>query len=80
MLVDDTMNMLLTGLNDLGLSSCVNLIILSDHGHATAGVDKLIHLHDYIDHLYDRAYFYGGAFSRINPKNKSQGNFIFSKN
>ena len=76
MLVDYTINLLVTGLYDLGLSSCVNLIILADHGGATAGFNKIIHLDEYIDHLYDKAYFFGGAFSRINLKYKSQGRFI----
>ena len=70
-LVDNTIERLLQGLQDQGIINCVNLILLADHGGATAGYDKLIRLSDYMENIYDHAFFFGGAFSRIDLKDEN---------
>ena len=74
--VDKSVEQLVSGLEKLGLSSCVNMIIVADHGGATAGFDKLIKLNKYIPNLKDKVYFYGGPFSRLVPKSDKHGNVL----
>lgn len=66
---------LVDGLEESGLRPCVNLIVLADHGMASSvGLpDHVIKLVDYIPNIYDVAYTFTGAFPRIDPKNKSEG-------
>ncbi|XP_063883864.1 venom phosphodiesterase-like [Scylla paramamosain] len=72
--VDQMLQRLVDGLEERELLSCVNLIILADHGMASSVdlPDYVINLKDYIPDIYDAAYTFTGAFSRIDPKNKSE--------
>lgn len=73
--VDQMIQRLVDGLTGLRLLDCVNLIVLADHGMASSvGIpDHVIKLMDYIPDIFDLAYTYTGAFPRIDPKNKSEG-------
>ena len=64
---------LANGLIEKGLLDCINLIILSDHGMAPVGPAWTIDIEDYIPDVYERAYVQTGAFARLDPKNKSDG-------
>lgn len=72
--MDGFIEMLVTGLTDAALLDCVNLIVLADHGMAAGGPSFVIKLEDYIPDVYDAAYTYTGAFTRIEPKDQSDGN------
>lgn len=71
--VDQMLQRLVDGLEEKKLLPCVNLIILADHGMASSVGLPVIKLKDYIPDIYDAAFTYTGAFSRISPKNKSEG-------
>lgn len=66
---------LLDKLETLGLIPCVNIIVVADHGMASAGENRTIDLVEYIEDIEQSAYIYSGAFGRINPKNDSDGEF-----
>lgn len=69
--MDGFIEMLVSGLTDVGLLDCVNVIVLADHGMASGGPSFVIQLEDYIPDVYDSAYTYTGAFTRIDPKDES---------
>jgi predicted AlkP superfamily pyrophosphatase or phosphodiesterase len=71
--MDGLIGQLVTGLETAELLNCVNLIIVADHGMAGGGPGWVIKLSDYISDVYDSAYTYTGAFTRIDPKNESDG-------
>nr|XP_045626408.1 venom phosphodiesterase-like [Procambarus clarkii] len=70
--VDAMVKRLLEGMDREGITSCVNMIILADHGMAAAGPRRVIDLVDYISDIKKASYSYEGAFSRIDPKNDSE--------
>ncbi|KAK3882852.1 hypothetical protein Pcinc_012785 [Petrolisthes cinctipes] len=71
--VDIIVDRLVQGLEVRGLTECVNLIVLADHGAAQAATqDNVIKLVDYIPNLFDLAYSYVGVFARLDPKDDSQ--------
>lgn len=72
MYADRTIQQLVAGLESLGLTSCVNLVVVADHGMAASGLDKIIKLKDYVPDIGDLAYTYSGAFGRISLKNDSE--------
>lgn len=71
--VDLQMKRLLDGLEAAGLISCVNIILVADHGMAPSGPEYVIKLSEYIPDISDEAYTFTGAFTRIDPKNDSEG-------
>ena len=71
--MDEVLDRLVTGLNNVGLLDCVNLVIVSDHGMAACGPSWVIKLEDYIPNLSNEAKTFTGTFTRINPKDKSNG-------
>lgn len=73
MYADFMIQQLVSGLEARGLDSCVNMVVLADHGMAASGADKIIKLKDYVPDIYDLAYTYSGAFGRISLKNESEG-------
>ncbi|XP_047480634.1 LOW QUALITY PROTEIN: venom phosphodiesterase 2-like [Penaeus chinensis] len=73
MYADRSIQQLVSGLEDLGLLDCVNLVLVADHGMVASGLDKIIKLQDYVADIYDLAYTYSGAFGRISLKNDSEG-------
>ncbi|XP_042858870.1 venom phosphodiesterase-like [Penaeus japonicus] len=72
MYADFMIQQLVSGLEARGLDSCVNMVVLADHGMAASGADKIIKLKDYVPDIYDLAYTYSGAFGRISLKNESE--------
>ncbi|XP_076035320.1 venom phosphodiesterase-like [Oratosquilla oratoria] len=62
--VDLAIQRLIWGLQERNLLSCVNLILLADHGMAEAGEERIINLESYVPDLNKFNYF-GGAFARI---------------
>ncbi|KAF2368934.1 Type I phosphodiesterase/nucleotide pyrophosphatase/phosphate transferase [Trinorchestia longiramus] len=70
--MDGVIDRLVTGLEDAQLLDCVNLILLADHGMASGGEGWNINLPDYISDINELADTYTGAFTRINPINKSE--------
>ncbi|XP_068246161.1 venom phosphodiesterase 2-like isoform X2 [Palaemon carinicauda] len=72
MRMDLMMRHLLDGLEAAGLTHCVNIIVVSDHGMAPSGEEYIINLSEYIPEIERRTYLYGGAFTRIEPKDDSQ--------
>lgn len=47
--VDSTIRRLVNGLQERGLFRSTNLVILSDHGHATLSPERVIYLDDYVN-------------------------------
>jgi len=66
--IDSMVARLLDGLEDAGLRHCVDVVLVADHGMAASGSMWTIKLKDYIPDIYDIAYTFTGAFSRINLK------------
>ncbi|KAK7083709.1 hypothetical protein SK128_014599 [Halocaridina rubra] len=56
--VDLMVTRLMDGLEMAGLTPCVNIIVVVDHGMALSGANYVIKLADYIPDLYDTAYTY----------------------
>ncbi|XP_069167904.1 venom phosphodiesterase-like isoform X2 [Procambarus clarkii] len=70
--VDQMLARLLDGLEVLGLASCVNVIVLADHGMVESQVmASVIKLADYVPDIANTATVFTGAFSRIRPTNTS---------
>ncbi|XP_076035464.1 venom phosphodiesterase-like isoform X2 [Oratosquilla oratoria] len=66
-MVDLTIQRLIWGLQDRNLLSCVNLILLADHGMAEAGEERIIKIKPYVPGIYDIGNVFAGAFARIQP-------------
>ncbi|KAG7178039.1 Venom phosphodiesterase 2-like 1 [Homarus americanus] len=65
--VDLMVKRLVEGLQARNLLSCVNMMLIADHGMAEAGQDKAINLNDYIPNITNRTRFWNGPFSRFTP-------------
>ncbi|XP_047487509.1 ectonucleotide pyrophosphatase/phosphodiesterase family member 3-like [Penaeus chinensis] len=59
---------LVQGLSERQLLHCVNMIVLSDHGMAAAGKDRVIDLQEYVPELEDVALAYFGAVGMFSLK------------
>ncbi|KAK7066956.1 ectonucleotide pyrophosphatase phosphodiesterase [Halocaridina rubra] len=69
--VDSMMKLLVEGLQVRNLLSCVNLLVVADHGMAEAGDNRVIRLDDYIPNVVSRSRFWKGAFVRLQPHDNS---------
>ncbi|XP_068207245.1 venom phosphodiesterase-like isoform X2 [Palaemon carinicauda] len=69
--VDSMIKRLLDGIMARNLLSCVNLLIVADHGMAEAGPEKVIRLDKYIPGVSERTRFYDGVFGRMTPNDGS---------
>ncbi|KAB7500702.1 Ectonucleotide pyrophosphatase/phosphodiesterase family member 1, partial [Armadillidium nasatum] len=65
--VDDTVQLLLEGLESRSLLSCVNLILLADHGMAAAGAERVIRLQEFLPEIQRGNRFFNGVFPRFQP-------------
>ncbi|XP_066960848.1 venom phosphodiesterase-like [Macrobrachium rosenbergii] len=70
--VDSMIKRLVEGLKARNLLSCVNLLVVADHGMADAGDDKTILLDAFIPDLKNRTRFWHGAFVRMQPNDESK--------
>ncbi|XP_045626409.2 venom phosphodiesterase isoform X1 [Procambarus clarkii] len=71
-ILDQMLERLLNGLDIRGLRSCVNVVVLSDHGTAASDwITSVIKLADYVPDIASTATVFTGAFSRIRPLNDS---------
>ncbi|XP_071537330.1 venom phosphodiesterase 2-like [Panulirus ornatus] len=70
--VDAVMGRLLEGLVARNLLSCVNLLVVADHGMAEAGQERVLRLDRYIPNLVNRTRFWDGIFGRMTPNDRSQ--------
>lgn len=70
--VDSMVRRLVDGLVARSLLSCVNLLLVADHGMVEAGQSKVIPLHHYIPNITKRTRFWDGTFGRISPNDGSQ--------
>ena len=68
---------LLKGLKVRKLLDCVNILLVADHGMATAGDTRIIPLKDYIPDIVNVTRYWDGIFARFQPKNKSDGKKFF---
>ncbi|ALA62386.1 alkaline phosphodiesterase [Turkeypox virus] len=68
--VDNAIAYLLTGLRNMNLHNCVNLIMVSDHGMEYADPHKVIYLNDYIGTTISSISVRSGGAPRISPSNK----------
>ncbi|RXG54686.1 Ectonucleotide pyrophosphatase/phosphodiesterase family member 1 [Armadillidium vulgare] len=69
--VDDTVQLLLEGLESRSLLSCVNLILLADHGMAAAGAERVIRLQEFVPEIHRGNRYFNGVFPRFQPLNQS---------
>lgn len=70
--VDDAIGQLMSELNERSLVDQFNIVIVSDHGMASASEEKRIYLQDYIPDLADLAAWIDlGPVAGIIPKGKS---------
>ena len=76
--VDSMLERLRSGLSANGLLDCVNVMVVSDHGMANSGPSFAVKLTDYLAHPLLDANVYNGAFARIDPRDKSDGEFLTS--
>lgn len=70
--VDSFVKRLVEGLQARNLVSCVNLLVVADHGMAEAGQQRMINLNDYIPNFTNITRFWDGAFGRFMPKDGSE--------
>ncbi|XP_071533900.1 venom phosphodiesterase 2-like isoform X2 [Panulirus ornatus] len=70
--VDSFVKRLVEGLQARNLVSCVNLLVVADHGMAEAGQQRMINLNDYIPNFTNITRFWDGAFGRFTPKDGSE--------
>lgn len=68
LLAEEQMVQLVQGLSERQLLHCVNMIVLSDHGMAAAGKDRVIGLQKYVPELNDVALTYFGAVGMFSLK------------
>ncbi|XP_069938908.1 venom phosphodiesterase-like isoform X2 [Cherax quadricarinatus] len=69
--LDSLMSRLVKGLQARHLLSCVNLLVVSDHGMTVAGQRNTINLTTYIPDLTNKTRFWKGVFSRFTPHNNT---------
>ncbi|KAL7648217.1 UNVERIFIED_CONTAM: hypothetical protein RMT77_000120 [Armadillidium vulgare] len=73
--VDSMVKQLVKALIKKDLLSCVNIIVVSDHGMSATGEDKVIHLEKLISKdLVNQILVGPGAFGSISLKNQSRSN------
>ncbi|XP_042225372.1 venom phosphodiesterase 2-like [Homarus americanus] len=70
--VDNMVKRLLDGLKVRNLFSCVNLLVVSDHGMVEAGEQRVLRLDSYIPNIVNRTRFWDGVFGRMTPNDGSQ--------
>ena len=79
--VDAMVGRLLSGLQARKLMSCVNIILVADHGMVEAGQNRAILLDQFIPNVVNRTRFWSGIFGRMTPndgrKGKVQPNIYF---
>ncbi|OUW60290.1 MAG: hypothetical protein CBD58_04850 [bacterium TMED198] len=68
---DEILNYLVKSLNNLPIKDSINIIVLSDHGMANSGSEKLILLNDYIDTSPFQFWMKGSVLS-IDNKNHNK--------
>lgn len=73
LLAEEQMVQLVQGLSERQLLHCVNMIVLSDHGMAAAGKDRVIGLQKYVPELNDVALTYFGAVGMFSLKEDNDG-------
>jgi ectonucleotide pyrophosphatase/phosphodiesterase family protein 1/3 len=73
-LVDRYIRKLIDGLAHRNIFSCVNIIIVSDHGmaHSQSG-EQLVYLQKYIPDLEETTIAFYGEVPSIRPKNDTEG-------
>ncbi|XP_045625811.1 venom phosphodiesterase [Procambarus clarkii] len=69
--VDAMVKRLVEGLAARNLLSCVNLMVMADHGMATAGQQRVIRIDKYIPNVRNRTRFWNGVFGRMTPNDAS---------
>ncbi|XP_010637422.1 ectonucleotide pyrophosphatase/phosphodiesterase family member 3 isoform X2 [Fukomys damarensis] len=69
-LVDGAFGMLMEGLAQRNLHTCVNLVLLADHGMDQTSCDKVEYMSDYFPEI--NFYMYQGAAPRIRARNLPQ--------
>ncbi|XP_045128469.1 venom phosphodiesterase 2-like [Portunus trituberculatus] len=65
--VDEMIGRLIKGLQARNLLSCVNIILVADHGMVEAGQNRAIRLDQYIPNVVNRTRFWSGIFGRMTP-------------
>nr|XP_039256745.1 venom phosphodiesterase 2-like [Styela clava] len=74
--VDEMVEMIMNGLRDRGLDTCVNFMITSDHGMASVDCDNQVkYLEDYGINMTE-VYFDGGPYGRVG---KSKDKLLWDK-
>ena len=71
--VDEMIGRLITGLQARNLLSCVNIILVADHGMVEAGQNRAIRLDQYIPNVINRTRFWSGIFGRMTPNDGREG-------
>ncbi|XP_064081999.1 venom phosphodiesterase-like [Macrobrachium nipponense] len=70
--VDSMVKKLVDGIERRRLLSCVNILIVADHGMAEAGAERVIRLDEYIPDITLKTRFWDGVFGRMSPRDGSQ--------
>ena len=70
--VDQTILYLVRGLQERNLLSCINLLLLADHGMADAGAERVIKPQEFVPDIDKRSRFWNGVFPRFEPLSNSQ--------
>jgi len=65
--LDSMLARLVGGMEEAGISDCVNLVVLSDHGMATGGEHFSIDLEALVPDVQQKARVVPGAFARLQP-------------
>nr|XP_045625603.1 venom phosphodiesterase 2-like [Procambarus clarkii] len=65
--IDAVVKLLVEGLGARNLLSCVNLVVLADHGMAETALERVIRIDHYVPNLDARTRFWGGVFGRMTP-------------
>ena len=63
--MDSYFKSLLDGIEDIGLTDCVNIILLADHGFATSGEQRVMNLYDYDPDIRDHGFVEYGPVTMI---------------